>query len=613
MALRYKFFLFVAALAAFFGTALGLLLKYELPRHFRQELEKRGISIARHIARTSVGEILARNPLALNISAHTRKKDEEDIVYILYFGAAPDALLAHTFGETFPMELLGVKPQKSGPGYEIAYVQTEGELVYDIRVPVSRGELGFVRVGLSAEPIQQHIRAIGNQLLQVILAVFVLTLALAAPFAFGLTRPLTRLSGAVKKVAGGDLEQQVPEGGSDELGELARAFNLMVRRLGEARQELLSQNRRLEEEVCARQLAEQRLDTQLHFIRTILDELPLPVFYKDDRGVYRLCNRAYENALGKSRDSILGRTIEELLPEPEAQQHARVDRELLQSPGACQYELKFSTPANLIRHAAFHKATFTGLEGEIEGIVGIIVDLTNERELDQLRREFISTTAHEFQTPLTAILGFCELLLSSPAEPLEQEKYLNIIYERAGFLSRMVHQLLDVERIESDRNLPLRTGPVQLETLIKKILNQRPQSSSHLFDFQFPRPCPSILADADRLSQAFENLINNAVKYSPPRSSIRIGAQAKGDRLHLFVANEGPGLSEEQRSRIFEKFYRAHSGNSAPTGNGLGLYITRAIIEAHGGTILVDSAPGEGVRFEMDLPLYHEEHKSPMH
>ncbi len=605
MNLRHKIFFFIAVLAAFFGTSMALFIHVEISERFRNELEKRGISIARHIAQNSVGPILSRNPLALSISAHTQKKAEQDIIYVLFLGAAPGELLAHTYGDKFPVNLLGIQSHKEGPGYEIAYLDTEQGQIYDIRVPVSKGGLGFVRVGISAAPINRHIDEMTDHALLVIFGLFVLTLAMAIPLSFGVTRSLSRLTQAAKNVAEGDLEQRVPEKGTDELAELARAFNGMLYRLDEAREELLTKNLKLQREIKGREQAEQELASQLHFMKTLLDELPLPVFYKNTQGTYLLCNRAYENALGKSRDEIIGKSVKDLFAAQEAAQHLRNDLELINKPGAYQYETTFSSPSGVIQHAAFHKATFKGLQGQIEGIVGTLVDLTSERKLDRLRREFISTTAHEFQTPLTAILGFCELLLTSnPIEKSQKTDYLQVIHERAGFLSRMVNQLLDVERIESGRDLPLTLAPVQPEELTKKILHQRPQRSSQLFELNFPRPCPAAMADSDRLSQAIENLISNAAKYSPHQSTISIGAQLHQKMLCFYVANEGTGLSVEEVNRIFDKFYRAHAGDHAPSGHGLGLYITRAIIEAHGGTISVQSAPDKGTRFEIQLPLY---------
>ena len=438
----------------------------------------------------------------------------------------------------------------------IRYLTTEAGPIYDIAVPVSRGGLGQVRLGISAAPIAQAVNDLTGRILWVTLLLAAAGLLLGLPLSATIARPLRRLTSAARTVAGGRFDIQVPEGGKDEVGQLARAFNAMVGELRESRAVLVSRNRELATEVALRQAAENRLAAQLTFLETLLEQLPTPVYFKDLDGVYLGCNRAFEEFLGQSRDVVLGRTVRDLFPEAEARVHTRRDEALRAAPGTCSYEAEFRGPAGC-RQAVFHKTTFNDPAGRPAGLVGVIIDVTREREVDRLRKEFVATTAHEFQTPLTAILGFCELLQEyDPGHP-ERSEYLGIIHERAEFLSRLVDQFLDVSRIEAGRSLPLAPVADRTEELVQRVLRSFGAGTANRIEVQMPDPCPMILADEDRLAQVMQNLLSNAVKYSAAGTCIRIGGTSEDGFFHFSVENQGAGLQPQDLERIFDKFFRA--------------------------------------------------------
>jgi PAS domain S-box-containing protein len=416
-------------------------------------------------------------------------------------------------------------------------------------------------------------------------------------------RPLGQFTYAVRELAAGRFGQRIAEDGQDEIGELARSFNAMSEKLRDAQQELLERNRLLAEEVERRRRAEDQLASQLKFLATLMNELPEPVFYKNAQGIYLGCNRAFEEFYGIPRDKIVGHRVDEIFPEEEARVHLEADGDLFTNPGTCQYELPVMAAGVRPRQAIYKKTTYQDSSGHIGGLVGVMIDVTHEREIDQMRREFVSTTAHEFQTPLAAILGFCELLQLPEGEMSgNREECLGIIHERAEFLSRLVDQFLDVSRIEAGRDLPLNLGACQVDQLVHAVLrNQR--GNRQRFEVRFPENCPAVLADEDRISQVIENLVSNAVKYSPPEGRITLSGTVEKRMLRIAVADEGIGLSEELREKIFDKFFRVDSRETAPSGTGLGLYITRAIVEAHGGHISACSHCGQGTTFTFTLPL----------
>lgn len=604
--LRKKIYLTFAGLSLFCGLALVLFVTFEYSQELRSELEKRGISIARHLARQSIAPILSRDPLTIKMNAIQAQAIEEDIVYIFFRDPRNGEVFAHTFSNGFPSALLDVNPLPPHEDHSITHLSTEQGKIYDVAVPVGRGGLGQVHVGISAQPVNSAVQRLTRDIALASLLLAGLSLLFSLPLSAALVRPLGQLTHAVRELAAGRFGHRIAEEGKDEIGELARSFNAMSEKLRDAQQELLERNRLLAEEVERRRRAEDKLASQLKFLATLMNELPEPVFYKNTQGIYLGCNRAFEEFYGIDREKIVGHKVDEIFPEEEAQVHLKADRDLFTTPGTCQYELPVLAAGTRPRQAIYKKTTFQDSSGHVGGLVGVMIDVTNERQIDQMRREFVSTTAHEFQTPLAAILGFCELLQMPDGEMSgDRDECLAIIHERAEFLSRLVDQFLDVSRIEAGRDLPLNLGACEPDLLVHAVLrNQR--GNRQRFAVRFPEACPAVLADEDRISQVIENLVSNAVKYSPPEGRITISGTVEKRMLRIAVTDEGIGLSEELREKIFDKFFRVDSSETAPSGTGLGLYITRAIVEAHGGHISACSHCGQGTTFTFTLPLLEE-------
>ncbi|ALC17343.1 PAS/PAC sensor signal transduction histidine kinase [Desulfuromonas soudanensis] len=603
--LRRKILLVLVTLMVIFGATVAISIQLSVAFSLRRELEKRGISIAKHLAQQSINSVLARDRLALRIAAANQKKIEEDIVYIYFEGISPGEILGHSFGDTFPSALMETRRLPPGQTHGIRRILTEFGTVYDIAAPIAHGGLGEVHLGLSASSVENSASEIAREILVITLLVTGAGILLAIPLSAAIAGPIRRLTDIAEAVAEGDLDQQIPPGGRDEIGQLSRSFSHMLQELRKSRENLLAGYRDLAAEVQRRQLAENQLATQLNFLSTLMDELPSPVFFKDTAGRFLGCNRAFEDFLGRSRDEIIGRTTFDLVPEEEARIHAKQDSGVFASQKGCSYEEQFTSTDGAVRKVLFHKATFNDERGELAGLVGILVDITAEREIAALRREFVSTAAHEFQTPLAAILGFSELLSDSAnlTEELRCE-YLAIVQERAEFLSRQVDKLLNVSRLENGGTLPLTLGPCPMDQLILQSLRSHQQTvRTHRFEWSLPSPCPPVTGDRDRITQVLDNLLGNAVKYTPKGGTIRVAAAFTAQALEVCIADEGPGLAPEHLERIFEKFYRVTNHDAAPSGTGLGLYLCRAIIEAHGGTIVAESTLNQGTRLSFSLPL----------
>jgi signal transduction histidine kinase len=230
------------------------------------------------------------------------------------------------------------------------------------------------------------------------------------------------------------------------------------------------------------------------------------------------------------------------------------------------------------------------------------------RSVDRLKDEFIGNVSHELRRPLASIKGYTASLLM-PESTLSTElrtEFLQVIDEEADNLARLIDNLLDLARLGSG-SLRLIVEPIHLPTLSEHVVRRvraQAQLPQHSYELDFPDPFPTVEADRERIMQVLLNVLENAAKYSPPSSPIVVKGLAAADAVTIGVHDQGPGLTADQATRVFDKFYRVDSGLTRATeGTGMGLAICRGIIDAHGGRIWVDASPGVGCTFMFQLPF----------
>jgi signal transduction histidine kinase len=225
------------------------------------------------------------------------------------------------------------------------------------------------------------------------------------------------------------------------------------------------------------------------------------------------------------------------------------------------------------------------------------------RESEQHKRDLISMVSHELRTPLASVLGFTTLLLERDFAPDEQRRYLEIVDTQARRLAALAGDFLDVQLLEGG-TMRLDRAPVDLIELTNE---QTRLFFSHLDTHQLVVELPDepvvIDGDRDRLAQVIGNLLSNAIKYSPAGGVVRVHVELEGDRAVLMVNDQGMGIDEEDKERVFEKFFRSSEASARISGTGLGLAVAREIVETHGGEIRVQSEPGSGSTFWIELPL----------
>jgi signal transduction histidine kinase len=224
------------------------------------------------------------------------------------------------------------------------------------------------------------------------------------------------------------------------------------------------------------------------------------------------------------------------------------------------------------------------------------------RESERMKTELVSIVSHELRTPLASVLGFTALLLKREFDPPIRRHYLGIVDAQARRLAALLEDFLDVQRIEHE-GLELATERVDLAELLDEQAElYAEQSPKHTVEVALEERPLAVRGDPDRLAQVVGNLLSNAIKYSPEGGTVRLAAERSGAGVRVIVRDEGLGIPEDQQERIFTKFFRGDAGATGITGTGLGLAVSREIVEAHGGSIGFDSDPSTGSTFWVELP-----------
>jgi signal transduction histidine kinase len=235
------------------------------------------------------------------------------------------------------------------------------------------------------------------------------------------------------------------------------------------------------------------------------------------------------------------------------------------------------------------------------------VEAGQRAQLDRLKDEFVLTASHELRSPLTSVQGFAELLmLDRHSLSAKQVETVQIILDNCRHLARLLNDLLDLARSDAGR-LALRMAPTELAPLIDEVvrtMRAQTESANQSLGDQIEPGLPVVNVEPDRIRQILVNLITNAHEYSPEGATIGVSARVVGDELEIAVSDDGPGIPETQLDHIFERFTRGEAGLTQRVGGtGLGLAISKSLVELHGGTIAVESAPGQGSTFRFSLPL----------
>jgi signal transduction histidine kinase/methanogenic corrinoid protein MtbC1 len=337
---------------------------------------------------------------------------------------------------------------------------------------------------------------------------------------------------------------------------------------------------------------------------------------RQDRVVYanpsacRLLSRQFEELMSTS----LNEALEELILRAHDAQglYQLLEKHNLENP-TLETDVNLTLPSannDNVQERSLHLILFAVLDTENNYLgrgLGLH-DTSRERVADQLKNEFVAVVSHELRTPLSAMQGFSELLLTQDAPPERQRLWLEMINRESVRLSGLIEDMLSLSRIESGR-LDLRPERVELEPIIRQCVEiLRVGTSKHSFKVEIEENMPAVRTDKDKLIQILNNIISNAIKYSPKGGQITIRATFSlqfSDFVEISISDQGMGIAPSEVNRVFEKFYRVQDSFSKEIkGTGLGLAITRNLVELQGGKIWVESSVGKGSTFYFSVPIH---------
>jgi signal transduction histidine kinase len=242
-------------------------------------------------------------------------------------------------------------------------------------------------------------------------------------------------------------------------------------------------------------------------------------------------------------------------------------------------------------------------EGVLRNIIATVRDITKFRNADEIKNTFVSIVSHELKTPVALIKGYVSTLRREDAKWDKEviQDSLKVIEEEADHLTVMIEDLLDASRLQAG-GLTHSLSDVSIPNIADHIAERfRTSLDNHTLIVDFPQYFPIVLADEHRIEQVLANLISNSIKYSPA-GEIRISGQVRSEQVIVTVSDQGSGIDPADIPYVFDRFYRSNDAVRKTKGAGLGLYLAKSIIEAHGGRIWVDTKPGAGARICFSLP-----------
>ncbi|MFP4496646.1 MAG: PAS domain S-box protein [Vulcanimicrobiota bacterium] len=318
-----------------------------------------------------------------------------------------------------------------------------------------------------------------------------------------------------------------------------------------------------------------------------------------------LMNRAAEDLLDIRFSEVINRPIDFAIQDMTLRERIKTTLNKQETGYEFDFDLPEKIQNDIIPVMRARTSVIKDKNGAMTGIVTIIHDVTQERFIDKMKTEFISTAAHELRTPLTSIQGFSEILLTrNELRQSEKEKFLTYINKQAVNLANIINDLLDIARIESGKGFSTDFQDYDVEQSLLQISRYfQDQSSVHKIKLSVDGTSPYIKADSEKMEQVLKNIVGNAIKYSPGGGIVKIKGKIKDGFYKVTVSDEGIGMNKEQLKHAFDKFYRGDASDTAIEGTGLGLSITRHIVNAHGGEIWLESETGNGTKVSFTIPL----------
>ncbi len=473
-----------------------------------------------------------------------------------------------------------VEARETGIGRARRYSATlKIDMLY-VAVPVQHPAIAFVRVAVPLTDVRQQLRSVATATVTALGLALVGAIAIAAIFSYRIGRRVHRVAEIAHRYQSGDLTPPATGFGDDEIGDVARALNQSVQEIG----------RRLEEQARDHSRME-----------AILAGMVEGVIVVDADGRLQLVNDAACSMLRIDTPAI-GRPYVETIRLPSiAELVAAVLEHQRPEP------LQFNPPRDPHRTIIARAARAAGAAEY--GVVVVLHDITDLRRADQIRRDFVANVSHELRTPLTAIRGYVEALADEDSDADARRRFVEIIGRHALRMERLVMDLLRLARLDARQESldPVACDTRRLVDGVVADLSSAATTRRQRVCVQIDPRAATLRVDQAKMHDTLRNLIANAINYAPEQTTITVDANRTDGHVDIAVSDEGPGIPEQDLTRVFERFYRVDKSRARdPGGTGLGLAIVKHLVELHGGTVRAENRPSGGARFVVTIPQKEE-------
>ncbi|GAY72432.1 cell wall metabolism sensor histidine kinase WalK [Lentilactobacillus kosonis] len=447
----------------------------------------------------------------------------------------------------------------------------------------NRQVVGAVFVKVNLDTVYQQINSITAIYLFAASIAIILGLLISIVISRAITNPIEEMKKQTLRIARGDYSGQVHIYGNDELGQLASAVNNLSVRVEESHESTESERRRLD---------------------SVLANMTDGVLATDRRGNVTIINEMADSFLDIKEEDVMGRSILDVL---DIKDNYSL-RDLLEQPDDVIIDLS-NEDQDLILHA--HFSLIQRESGFISGLVCVLRDITEQQRIDQDRKQFVSNVSHELRTPLTSMRSYIEALTDGAWQDSElAPKFLKVTQDETDRMIRMINDLLTLSRMESGTQ-KMENELVNINELFNYVLNRfdmiiekddHPEKTYSIKRY-FTKRDLWVELDTDRFTQVLDNIMNNAIKYSPDGGTITCRLYETRNKVIMSINDQGLGIPRKDLPHIFDRFYRVDKARSRKQGGtGLGLAISKEVVEALGGQLWAESIEGKGSTFYIALP-----------
>lgn len=497
-------------------------------------------------------------------------------------------VLADTHSQPGAMGNLSTSPEfvsavNTGKGISKRYSRVLGSRMIYTALPVKHNQklLAVIRTAMPLSKIENELKTIYTKIFWTGLITSVLAGIVSYRICRRFTKPIDRMEKTAEKFAKGELNHRMSIPSQQELADLAETMNEMARQLSSRINKLTKQRNESEAVLTSMIEGVLAVDSQGHIVRI---------------------NNAAARLLDIDPQKAEGHHVEEIIRNIELQEFAK---KAVTSRDVIEDDI-YLPESGRERYFQLHGAGLIDREHSI-GAVIVLNDVTRLRSLENMRKDFAANVSHELKTPITSIQGFVETLLDGAADdPKQARKFLDIIAKHTERLNAIIEDLTSLARLEdSESRKKIEYRNIDLAEMLDESAEiYKPKAREK--NISIETECEenlSVSANYELLAQAISNLVENAVKYSPENSGIKISAFKEDGEVVISVSDNGQGIEKHHLPRLFERFYVVDKGRSKNLGGtGLGLAIVKHIAQVHGGFVTVDSQPGKGSTFKIHIP-----------